>query len=183
MRIGEIIKRLRKDRKVTLRELSEKSNVALATLCRIEKGKMTGTVKSHGDIAKAFNLSLSELYSGFEIKLKKIEIQHHDSSADKFIHNDKASFDILTKNVLLKKMMPVLLKLEKGAVTSVEQAPKGSEKFLYVLEGKMQAVIGNIPYLLAKGDSFYFDASLPHYWKNSSKNTARVLCITTPTIL
>ena len=44
MLIGEIIHRLRKEKKMTLVELAEKSGVALATLSRIENGRMTGTL-------------------------------------------------------------------------------------------------------------------------------------------
>lgn len=47
MHIGRIIRRLRKERKITLLELSQKSGVAIATLSRIETGKMTGRLKSH----------------------------------------------------------------------------------------------------------------------------------------
>jgi len=183
MEIGKTIRKLRKEKKITLRELSEKSGVALATLSRIETGKMTGTVKSHNGIARALDVTLSDLYSGFEIKSKKVEIQPQQEQTDVFIHNDKASYDILTKKVLSKKMMPTMLKLEKGAKTAPEESSKGTEKFLYILEGNIQAIVDNKTYSLNKGDSFYFDASLPHYWKNVSNNLARALCVITPPAL
>jgi len=183
MEIGKTIKELRKEKKVTLRELSEKSGVALATLSRIETGKMIGTVKSHNNIARALDVTLSDLYSGFEIKSERVEVKTQQKQTDVFIHNDKASYDILTKRVLSKKMMPIMLKLEKGAKTAVEQSQKGAEKFLYILEGHMQAIVDDKTYSLTKGDSFYFDASLPHYWKNASAKPARALCVITPPAL
>jgi len=183
MEIGKIIRRLRKEKKITLRELSKKSGIALATLSRIETGKMTGTVKSHNDIARALDVTLSDLYSGFEVPSKRAEIQPQQEQTDVFIHNDKASYDILTKRVLSKKMMPIMLKLEKGARTTTERSRKGTEKFLYILEGNMQAIVNNKNYSLNKGDSFYFDASLPHYWKNVSGKPVRTLCIITPPAL
>ena len=183
MEIGNTIKKLRKEKRFTLRELSEKSGVALATLCRIETGKMTGTVKSHNDIVQALGLTLADLYSGFEPKSQRVEVQTQKKQADVFIHSDKASYDILTKRVLSKKMMPIMLKLEKGAKTAVEQSQKGTEKFLYLLEGQMQVFVDNKAYSLSKGDSFYFDASLPHYWKNSIQKLTRAICVTTPAAL
>lgn len=183
MDIGKIINKLRKEKKITLKELSQKSGVALATLCRIENEKMTGTIKSHDAIARALDVTLADLYSGYEVKSEKVELQQQKEQADVFIHNDKASYDILTKRVLLKKMMPIMLKLEKGAKTALEQSTKGTEKFLYVLEGNMQAVVDNKTYSLNKGCSFYFDASLPHYWRNVSDKRARALCVITPPAL
>lgn len=183
MEIGKAVRKLRKERKMTLRELSEKSGVALATLSRIETGKMAGTVKSHNDIARVLDVTLSALYSGFETESERVEVQTQQKQADVFIHNDKASYDILTKKVLSKKMMPIMLKLEKDAKTALEQSGKGTEKFLYIMEGQMQAIVDNKTYSLSKGDSFYFDASLPHYWKNISEKTARALCVITPPAL
>ena len=183
MEIGKAIKKLRKEKKITLRELSEKSGVALATLSRIETGKMTGTVKSHNGIARALDATLSDLYSEFEIESERVELQPQQKQADVFIHSDKASYDILTKRVLSKKMMPIMLKLEKDSKTALEQSSKGTEKFLYVLEGHLQAVVDDKTYSLNKGDCFYFDASLPHYWKNASNKPVRALCVITPPAL
>jgi phosphoribosylamine-glycine ligase len=56
---GEIIHGLRKEKKITLLELSEKSGVALATLSRIENGKMTGTLKSHMNICKTLEIDIT----------------------------------------------------------------------------------------------------------------------------
>ncbi len=183
MEIGKTIRRLRKEKRLTLRGLADKSGIALATLSRVETGRMTGTVKSHNAIARALDVTLSDLYSGFELKSKKVEHKQQNEQADIFVHNDKASYDMLTKRVLSKKMMPTLLKLEKGAKTAVEQSSKGTEQFIYILDGNMQAVVDNKTYALKKGDSFYFDASMPHYWKNTALKPARALCVTTPPAL
>lgn len=183
MEIGKTIRSLRKEKKITLKGLSDKSGVALATLSRIETGKMTGTVQCHNDIVRVLDITLADLYSGFEIKSERVEVQPQQEKADVFIHNDKASYDMLTKKVLSKKMMPVMLKLEKGAKTAVEQSNKGTEKFLYILEGQMQAIVDNKTYSLSRGDSFYFDASLPHHWKNILNKPTRALCVITPPAL
>lgn len=62
MKLGDRIHQLRKQKKLTLGELSESSRVALATISRIESNKMTGTVEAHYRIALALELTLSELY-------------------------------------------------------------------------------------------------------------------------
>lgn len=59
--IGQTIKKLRVDRKIKLIELAEKTGIQIATLSRIEHGKMIGSVVSHAKIAKALDLELSDL--------------------------------------------------------------------------------------------------------------------------
>jgi transcriptional regulator with XRE-family HTH domain len=183
MKIGNKIKQLRKARKMTLQELSNRSGVALATLSRIENNRMTGTLISHINIAKALGVALTELYSDIAIEDKNVDVKIKKSSGDVFVHSEKSSYEILTKNVLNKKMMPILLKIDRGGRTNPEESNFGTEKFIYVLEGKIIAVISNKEYKIDKSESIYFDASVSHYFKNGGNVTARAICVITPPAL
>ena len=183
MFIGSKIKELRKAQKITLTELSQKSGVQLATLSRIEHQKMVGTIESHMNIAKALGVDITQLYAGLGAKPKPIEVETPESLTDQFQHSDKASYEILTKKVLDKQMMPVLIRLEPGGETAVEQNAAGSEKFIFVLEGKIEALVNNQSYILEKAHTLYFEASLPHRLRNAGAKTARILCVSTPITL
>ncbi|NLE64829.1 MAG: helix-turn-helix transcriptional regulator, partial [Elusimicrobia bacterium] len=64
--IGAQIKKIRKLKKVTLTELSRRSGVQIATLSRMEHGKMEGTVGSHFQIAKALGVDIVNIYQGVQ---------------------------------------------------------------------------------------------------------------------
>jgi len=66
IRFGATLRRLRKERKMSLSDLSESTGIQLATLSRIENNKMTGSVKNHVKISKAFGLKPSQLFGEFE---------------------------------------------------------------------------------------------------------------------
>jgi len=180
MNIGARLRELRKSRQLTLVELSKKSGVALATLSRIETGKRPGTLKVHFMIAKAFDMSLPEFYSAME---KPLPTEKREGYTDFFVHNDAASSVILTKNIVSKRMLPVLIKLSSKGKTPQEQQHPGSEKFLYVLKGRVEAVVGKEKHILKKGATLYFDASQPHYITNKTNKEVRLICILTPTSL
>jgi len=183
MNIGPVIRTLRKSQDLTLAQLSEMSNVALATLSRIETGKMTGTLESHIQIAKAFGLSLPQFYSEV-IKLKTNQNEPKEEyHANMFVHNKDASSAILTKDIFNKKMLPVLIELKRGGKTHKEELKLGTEKFLYVLSGKVEIAIGTNKEILDKGTTFYFDASQSHHIKNIGKADAMCLCVVTPVSL
>ncbi len=158
MNIGRIIKAFRKEKKMTLVELSAKSGVALATLSRMENGKMTGTLESHMRIAEALEVKLTDLYKNLELKGKKVEVMTKATHADAFIHDKKAASEMLTSKVLNKKMMPVMIKIHKDGSTHKEETKPGVEKFIYVLNGKVEANIGEEKYNLTKGDTLYFSS-------------------------
>jgi len=183
MKIGEKIKKLRKAKNLTLAELSDKSGVALATLSRIENNKMTGTLESHMAICKALGIGLPEIYSHLSHRATEPDITTEIDRTDVFVHNNRSVSEILTPKILNKKMMPVIIKLESGGTTHKEEARKGAEKFLYVLEGEMEAMVGSAKYPLKKGDTLYFDSSIPHYFKNTGSEEARAICVTSPPML
>ncbi|MFC1703555.1 helix-turn-helix domain-containing protein [Candidatus Omnitrophota bacterium] len=183
MNIGKKIRALRKEKNMTLEDLSSSSGVAVATLSRIETEKMTGTLDSHMNIARALGIDLPELYSDVGLAESNVELKEKDSHDDVFIHTDKSAYELLTSCVLDKKMMPILLKLEPNGKTNPEQASAGIEKFLYVFDGSIEAVIGDKSYALSQGDSLYFEGSLLHYYKNTANHETKFICVISPPAL
>ena len=183
MHVGEIINRLRKERKMTLLELSNGSGVAVATLSRVENGKMTGTLDSHMAICKTLEISLPELYKDLSTSQKIVEIQTRNARTEVFVRDKKTASEMLASNVLNKKMMPLMIKISKGGATHKEETKVGIEKFLYVLEGKLDAFVGEKRYEMTKGDTLYFESSLPHYFKNTGMGEVRLISVISPPAL
>ena len=183
MQIGKKIKELREARKMSLTELAQQSKIQLATLSRIENLKMTGTLESHLKIAQALSVNLPQLYSDIIKEEKKVEVQSAKSTSDVFVHSKKSSYEILTAKVLSKKMMPMLLKIEPGGETQLEQNHLGTEKFIFILKGKIEARIAGETYALSKYHTLYFDASLEHKFINTAKAPVRMICVASPVVL
>lgn len=183
MHVGELIHKLRKSKKMTLLELSNESGVALATLSRMENGKMTGTLESHMNICKALEINLPDLYKDLSASKKTIELRPRTARTDVFVHDNKAASEMLASNFMNKKMMPILVKIGKAGRTHGEETKSGVERFIYVLDGKIEANIGDNKYDLVKGDSLYFESSLPHYFRNTGTGETRFISVTTPPAL
>ena len=73
--LGNRIREIRKQKKITLLELAKTTGVAQATLSRMETGLMVGTVKSHQKIAEALGISLAELYGHIDSRYSQISHQ------------------------------------------------------------------------------------------------------------
>lgn len=183
MKIGAIIHKIRKTRKMTLNELSKSSGVALATLSRMENGIMTGTLESHMSIAKALDVNLLDLYKDLPSVKKTTEVKTTKDRQDVFVHNARSSSEMLVSKAMEKKMMPVLIKIQKGGSTHKEETRSGVEKFMYVLDGVLEAIVGDEKYSLKKGDTLYFEASQSHYFNNLGKTEARFINVISPPVL
>ena len=177
MHVGTIINKFRKEKRMTLLELSEKSGVALATLSRIENGRMTGTLKSHIKICEALDISLTDLYEELPSSKKTLEVKAKGTEQEISVHDKKSSSIMLASNVQSKKMLPLLVALSKGGHTNTEKDPHGVEKFIYVLDGKIEANIGEEKFGLGSGDTIYFDSSVPHCFKNFGAGEARLVSV------
>ena len=176
--IGARLRMLRKSQKVTLVELAKSSGVDAATISRIETGRMTGTLECHIRLATALGVKITELYAGIEEARTKdaVTLQAAGRRGEVYVHETgKSSITMLTKDILRKKLMPVLVTIEPGGSTHKEEARVGTEKFLYVLEGTLEAKIGETTHALKRGSSLYLDASIPHSLKNVSDRTAKCL--------
>ncbi len=183
MKIGKSIRRLRKEKNITLEELSSKSGVALATLSRMENDKMTGTLDSHERICKALGASLADLYREVEDESKTVETVPKHKRTEHFVHANKAVYELLVSKTFGKKIMPLMIKIEPDGHTQKEKNKPGVEKFVYMLKGAIDVHVGDETYTLKQGDSLYFDASLDHFLKNRSKQEAEAICIVSPPAL
>ena len=79
--------------------------------------------------------------------------------------------------------MPVRLKMQGLSHTATEELPLSTERFIYVVDGALQIAIKHETYDLAKGESLYINAALPHHFINRQKKPAICLVITTPPVL
>ena len=184
MLIGTKIKELRKVRKMKLVELADKTGIQIATLSRIEHEKMTGTLSSHMKIAQALGIELTELYQDLVNRSKaEPESTTEKSETETFTYNQKASYEILVSDLMSKKMMPVIMHIEPGGKTAEEQNRPGTERFLFVLQGTINAHIGEKDFVLKQNHSLYFDASVKYWFANTKNKPARFVSVTSPAVL
>ncbi len=180
--LGQHIKQLRKIRRISLTDLAKDSGVQIATLSRIENGKMTGTLGSHLNIAKALGVDITELYQGLKEKTPA-PIKAEDTLEAVSSVNEKDSCEILSRQPSTKKMLPSLIKINGKGSLFQEEPNSLSEKFIFVLEGVVLIKVKDQAIRLEKNASLYFNASLPHTIENPNSTTAKILSVVTPVSL
>ena len=181
--LGANIQSLRKKKGLTLIRVSKATGIDAATLSRIENGRMTGTLQSHMAIAKALEVRLPDLYEKSLESPKQKPRADGRSSGGVFSHSGGSVSELLTSNVLRNKMMPLRLKLKGGSKTATEELPLGTERFVYVLDGRIQVKLSNVSHEIAEGESLYFNAALPHFFVNQLKTPSLCLIVSTPASL
>ena len=178
--LGSRLKELRKSKKLTLVDIAQKTGIDQATLSRIENGKMTGTLDSHMRLAEVFGVRLPDLYNQVLNKVDQAKEKQLKQKIETFSHSSGVTSEILTTDIFHKKMMPTLIRIKPRSKTSQEEYSAESERFVYVVKGAVEILIGQDKKVLKTGDSLYFGAGRPHTFKNTSSLQAVCLSILTP---
>ena len=158
--------------------------MALGTLSRIENSKGTGTFRTHQKIAEAFNLTIPDFYRGLDSAQEEAAVVETTSQeAQIFTYDEKASAVLLTTQVSKKQTLPQLIVLKPGGKTAVEQYHKGTERWIFGLEGAVEVAVGDRNYRMSPGGTLYFKAHIPHFFSNLEELTAKAISVTSPAVL
>ena len=184
MDLGVRIRALRKERGLSLERLADKSDVAVGSLSRIENGKGGGNSRTIERVAEALKLSVAELYRGLETPPQQAALlEPAPKGAQTYTYDEKASAILLTTQVSKKNMLPQMIVLQPDGKTAKEQYPKGTERWIFGLEGEVEAKVGEQTYRISNGGTLYLDASVPHQFANANRHVAKLISVTNPVVL
>jgi len=194
MKIGENVKRIRAEKNLRrstlvkrLRYIYGDNAIGYRTIERIERGDIAkGHLSSLLQLADAMDIDVSEFYKGTyyedktkqEEKLEEVYITRTTARGGIFRYNDKAYIEIISPEE--SPYVSLLLSLEPNSKTKLEQDPPGTVKFLFVIEGEIKIVVGNLERVLYKGDSIQINSHKPHYFENKSKKKAQAIIYQNP---
>jgi len=184
MGIGERVRALRKEQKLGLDELAQRSGLALATLSRLENGKQPGTFRTHQKIAQVLGVPVTELYKELKDAEAQPTVVAEDSpDVERFNYEEKATAVLLAHQVTGRRILPQMLILQPGGKTAVEQYRAGTERWLYGLEGQTEVRVGTRRHRVEKGQAISFKGSLEHQFRNAGRGVAKTILVTSPVVL
>jgi transcriptional regulator with XRE-family HTH domain len=175
--IGEVIRNTRKKQKLTLKEVAEAAAISLSFLSEIERDKANPSISVLKRIANALKVNFSELFGEEKRttvvrKNERKPLLHSEGSRITWYALSQGSSN---------KMGPIWGVLEEGATSGdISVGHSEGEEFLLVHSGCLEFVLGNERYTLEEGDSIYYDARIPHSYKNIWKGETLLIAVSTP---
>jgi transcriptional regulator with XRE-family HTH domain len=181
--ITKNIKKLRKQKKITLQQLADLTGLTKGYLSKIERAKKAPPYSTLNKIAVALNVDaaflLGDNYNqshdkriSFTRKHKRKRIEQLGSIADGSLYGYR--YEALAHDKHGKNMEPYII--EPAFKDEVLFQHEG-EEFMFVLEGEHEFIYGGETYIMEKGDSVYFDAAVPHTGKSLGKKKAKLLAV------
>ena len=175
--LGRRIKAYRMKKGLTLQKLEEKTGFTKGYLSKVENTKKAPPVSTLVVLAKALEVSLSEIFGEKEEKssisvVKRIEGQVVARNGTVFGY----SYQTLAHRFYKKHMEPYVLTLP-AKPKQVPLYQHDGEEMLFVLEGTMKFFHGDLEFIVEEGDCLYFDASNPHHGICQGKKEVKCLMV------
>ena len=172
MQIGEKIKQLRLQHRLTQEELANRCELSKGFISQLERDLTSPSIATLMDILECLGTNLKDFFS--ESAEEKLVFGPQDYPVKE---DDSGSVTWLVPSAQKNNMEPILVSINPGASLE-EDDPHEGEEFGYVLQGSISIHIGPKTYKAKKGESFYFTSDKKHYL--TSKNGALLLWVSSP---
>lgn len=175
--LGPRLRQLRSARGLSLAEVAEGTDISASFLSMVENGQSDITVSRLMRIVHWYGVSIADL------------LQEPDRALVRIVRaGDQRSIDLTSERIRIfmltpdgqHAMMPVINVYSPGGGMA-EPAQHEGEEFIHVQRGTVELTIGNEePILLEAGDSAYYRADVPHFFRNAGDDEAHFIGVTTP---
>ncbi|HEX6881159.1 MAG TPA: cupin domain-containing protein [Terriglobales bacterium] len=179
--IGEKIRTLRLKKSMGLVELGKHTGLSAALLSKIERGKLIPTLPTLMRIAMVFAVGLEFFFSD-ERKRHVVAIVRKEERK-RFPERPGTSevsyfFESLDFKAQERKLSAFFAEFQPIAPDKARTHQHAGIEFIYVMEGKLGLRVGSEEYELNEHDSIYFDSSVPHTYRRSSKTPCKAVIVT-----
>ena len=167
------LRRLRAKRGLSLAQVAKAVGISVGFLSAMERSQMSGSVGTLRKLARFYKTNILDFFdasgaSGRRVRPAERKVLEAGSGV---------RMELLAWGNTV--MEPHLFRIAPQAGSGDSYTHEG-EEFIYVLRGDLEISLDGEQYRLKPGDSFYFESSTAHRWKNPGRKETFVLWVNTP---
>ena len=171
--IGTHLRQLRAKRRLSLAQVARAVDISVGFLSALERSQMSGSVGTLRKLARFYKTNILDFFDATGPGRRRVQPkQRKILQAGPGVRMELLAWG----NTVME---PHLFRVAPDAGSGDCYAHEG-EEFLYVLRGALTITLESNEYRLKAGDSFYFESTTPHHWKNPGRTETWVLWVNTP---
>ena len=171
--IGSRLRQLRTSRGFSLAQVATAAGISVGFLSALERSHMSASVGTLRKLARFYKTNILEFFDPSQSSSRVVP-----ASKRKVLEaGPGVRMELLAWGNTV--MEPHLFRIGPGAGSGESYSHEG-EEFLYVLRGQLLISVEDEEYKLKAGDSFYFESTTRHQWRNPGTTETSVLWINTP---
>jgi transcriptional regulator with XRE-family HTH domain len=175
-----MLKKLRIQKGLTLKEVSERTGYPVSTLSKIENDRVSLTYDKLTRISAGLEVDFSSLFGAQEDAAAAHGRRAITRSGEGRSIESKNYFHLYPATELLhKRLIPIIVEIRARSIEEFGELVRHTgEEYLYVLEGEIDVFTSSYaPVRLKTGDSIYVDSTMGHAYVAASSGPCRVLCV------
>lgn len=179
MKLGTRLRTLRKERKLSIRDLSEAAGVSTGMISQIERGNASPSLRSLRMIGAAMHVPVSIFFSPMAAAPEEGKY---------IVRRNARQLLKLSGSVMKELMSPSTLELleifhvtlQPGGESGPEPYSHAGEKAGIIISGSLELWLDGTLYQLEQGDTCQFQGSIPHRYCNRGDIATNVIWVLTP---
>lgn len=171
--IGSHLRKLRTQRRLSLSQVAQAVSISVGFLSALERSQMSGSVGTLRKLARFYKTNILDFFDANGANSRQVQPEKRKVlEAGPGVRMELLAWG----NTVME---PHLFRVAPQAGSGDSYTHEG-EEFLFVLRGALNITVEHDEYRLKAGDSFYFESSTPHHWKNPGRTESWVLWVNTP---
>jgi DNA-binding transcriptional MerR regulator/quercetin dioxygenase-like cupin family protein len=171
--IGAHLRQLRSRRKLSLAQVAEAVGISVGFLSAMERSQMTGSVGTLRKLARFYKTNILDFFDAKDVSSRRVRPEERKVlEAGTGVRMELLAWG----NTVME---PHLFRIAPDA-SSGDSYTHDGEEFIYVLRGDLEITVDGEEHRLKPGDSFYFESSTPHRWRNPGRKETWLLWVNTP---
>jgi len=174
-RLPENLRRIRRERHLTMDALSFRCGVSRAMISKIERGDSVPTATVLGKLAAGLEIGLSHLLGGAKIRAPLL-LQPGDQPV---FRDPESGLERRSLSPLFSDRMVdfALNTLPARSSVSFPSHHHGVEEYLYVSRGALIVVVGEERFTVRQGSSLFYHAHVVHEFHNETDQAAEFFIV------
>jgi transcriptional regulator with XRE-family HTH domain len=181
LRVGEKIRELREKKGLSLQDMANRTGYSSALLSQVENHFISPPLGGLIKIAKALEVKVGTFFGDEPRESYAIVRKDKRKHISRFASKEGVSYGYTYESLGFDKkdrqMEPFLVTLEPATVKSEKLSSHDGEEFIFVLEGEMEAILGDHKDVLHPGDCIYYDSTIPHKVQCHTEIPTKILAV------
>lgn len=177
--LGNAIRTHRKHKDMRLVDLAKRADFSISYLSQIERDLLTPSIDTLRRLAEVLDIPAGQLMlrDTRQPNLSVAVVRRSERKQLAF-PGSKIHYELLTPDMRRRASL-LWVEAPPGSESGPLFSHEGEDGVL-VLKGAIEVEVGSVWHHLEAGDSIYFNARIPHRWRNSGSVGADAVWLSTP---
>jgi transcriptional regulator with XRE-family HTH domain len=179
--IGSTIRRLRRERGLSLRDLGRMTGFSISFLSLVERGRSSISLPSLHTLAVALGVEMSAFFPGSQPELAASARVNRRAGDSRLPIQGAHTYRLLGTTGFDRALEPLLVTIAPDEETDPrDDYAHDGEEFAYVLSGELVFTVEGVEHTLVAGDCIHWKSTVPHLVRNNGDMPAEVVWVLTP---